>query len=290
MQDDFDSPYLISTDALAAALGDPQLRLFDCSTRLTPLPGGDMGVDDCLAEFTEAHIPGAAYLDLQVRFSDRTQPWRFMMPAPETLAEAFRASGIGDGCRVVLYDGRGMMWATRFWWMLRALGFDNAAVLDGGLVKWRAEGRAVESGQQSYEPAQAFSAAPRPGAFCDQNAVLAFMNEKPGALLNALTIEQHAGGGVQYGRPGRIAGSVCVPARELTNPETGALKPVAELRRMFTDAGVDPARPVLCYCGGGIAATLDSFVLTLLGAEQVSVYDASLSEWSKNPDLPMETG
>ena len=287
--DRFESPYLIRAEDLAAELDDPALRLYDCTTRLVPDPEKYMRAESCAEAYAAAHIPGAAYIDLQGRLSDTTQPWRFMMPAPGDLARRYVDLGIGPGARVVVYDTNGMMWSTRIWWMLRALGFDDVRVLDGGLKNWKAEGRALSDESASYPPADPIVPTPRPGMFCDQGAVLAFMDEKPGALLNALTTEQHAGGGIHYGRPGRISGSVNVPARGLTDPDTGLLKPAGELRRMFADAGVDPAKPVLCYCGGGIAATLDSFVLTLMGAEKVSVYDASLSEWAQNPDLPMET-
>ena len=110
------------------------------------------------------------------------------------------------------------------------------------------------------------------------------------AVVNALTREQFNGGGIHYGRPGRISGSVCVSARELTDKKTGLLKNPVELRRLFAESGVDASKPALCYCGGGIAATLDAFVLILLGAENVVVYDASLQEWAMDSNLPMESG
>lgn len=286
----FQSPYLISTGDLAGRLDDPDIRIFDCTTRLVPEPGGNVRVEPCDAEHAEAHIPGAGYLDLQGRFSDRDSPWRYMMPAPDILAAAFAAAGIGVGTKVVLYDADGMMWATRIWWMLRAIGFDSAQVLNGGFGKWRREGRAIAAGGSRYPEAAAFAPVPRPQLFCGKDAVLAALDAPETSLVNALTAEQFVGGGTQYGRPGRIPGSLCVPARELTDPETGALKPPGELIAMFTLAGVDIDAPILCYCGGGIAATLDGFVLTLLGAREITVYDASLSEWARDPALPMVTG
>jgi thiosulfate/3-mercaptopyruvate sulfurtransferase len=288
-EDAFRSPYLISTDTLTERLGAPALRIFDCSTRLMPEGDGVIRVEPCHAEHEAAHIPGAGYLDLQGRLSDLSSPWRYMMPAPDALARAFGEAGVGKDADVVLYDAGGMMWATRIWWMLRAIGFERAAVLDGGLKKWRLEGRPIASGPSAYAPAPPFSARPRPGLFCGKEDVVGAMAAPGNSLVNALTTEQFRGGGIHYGRPGRIPGSLSVPARELTDPATGALKPLSVLEAKFAEAGVDLDNPVLCYCGGGIAATLDAFVLTLLGAERVTVYDASLSEWARDPALPMVT-
>lgn len=281
--------YLITPDELAARAGEPGLRIFDCTTRLVADPVLYRRAEPCHAEYAAAHIPGAAYLDLQGQFSDTSSRWRFMMPSADDLAERFAAAGIGAGVRVVLYDTTNMMWSARFWWMLRAIGFDDVAVLDGGLRAWRAKGLAVAESDEAYPPAEPFRARPRADAFVDQDAVLAAMREPATSVLNALTAEQHSGDGLHYGRPGRITGSVCVPAELLTDPDSGKLKPLEDIRAMFAEAGIDPARPVLCYCGGGIAASLDAFALTLLGGEEISIYDASLSEWAQDPNLPMET-
>ena len=145
-----DPDALISTEALAARLAQPGLRIYDCTTYLEP---PDPGSDDPYKAvpgwktFLAGHIPGADFLDLQAELSAPDTKLKFMMPPPEWLAEAFGRHGLGDGHRVVLYSIGSMMWATRFWWMLRALGFDRAAVLDGGFDRWRAEGRPVEIGE-----------------------------------------------------------------------------------------------------------------------------------------------
>ncbi|MBT6095252.1 MAG: sulfurtransferase [Rhodospirillaceae bacterium] len=287
--DHFDSRYLISADALAQQLDDPALRIFDCTQRLVPDPERYVRAESCKPEFDAAHIPGAGYLDILTELSDTSSQWRYMLPALDDLAAAFARRGVGADTRVVLYDTDGMMWATRVWWMLRAIGFDDAAVLDGGLKHWLAEGYAVSDAPCIYGETQPPSVQARPGLLIDKEAVLSAMNASGVAIVNALTTEQHRGGGIQYGRAGRITGSTGVPARELTDPETGQLIPVPDIRRKFDSAGVDLANPVVCYCGGGIAATLDAFVLTLMGAQDVGVYDASLSEWAQNPSLPMES-
>src|SRR3981189_1575574 len=159
---------LITTAELAAILDQPDLRLFDGTTYLEYQPAGSdipyIAVPG-RHSFEAAHIPGADFLDLQGEFSDPATKLRFMMPAAAQLAASFGRHGLGDGTRVVLYSIGTPMWATRFWWMLRSLGFDNAAVLDGGLDKWRAEGRPLQSGEaEGYLPTS-FTAKPRSGFF-----------------------------------------------------------------------------------------------------------------------------
>ena len=162
---------LISTEALAHDLGDSNLRVFDCTTYLEPPPPGSdvpyIAVPG-RKSFEEAHISGADFLDIQGEFSDNATRLRFMMPPVAQLEAAFGRHGIGPGARVVLYSVGTMMWATRFWWMLKALGFDRAAVLDGGFDKWQAEGHPVESGPAKGYPPAGFVAKPRPGWFVDK--------------------------------------------------------------------------------------------------------------------------
>ena len=165
---------LVSTEQLASMLGQPNVRVYDCTTYLDPAPAGSdepyiarPGRDS----FGQAHIPGADFLDLQGEFSDQGTKLRFMMPPVAQLEAAFGRHGIGAGVRPVLYSIGTPMWATRFWWMLRALGFDNAAVLDGGLDRWQAQGRAVESGPAKGYPAAVFKADPRSGLFVDKTKV-----------------------------------------------------------------------------------------------------------------------
>ena len=172
---------LISTDALARQLGDSNLRVFDCTTYLEPTPPGSD--DPYLAvpgrsSFETAHIPGADFLDLQGEFSDNTTRLRFMMPPVAELEAAFGRHGVGPDAHVVLYSIGTMMWATRLWWMLKALGFDGAAVLDGGFDKWQSEARPVESGPAKGYPPAVFIAKPRPGRFVDKQKVLAAAHDR----------------------------------------------------------------------------------------------------------------
>ncbi|MBN9489470.1 MAG: sulfurtransferase [Alphaproteobacteria bacterium] len=284
------SAALISTDDLARRLGAPGLRIFDCTTYLRPRPEGGYNAESGRANYDKGHIPGAAFLDLGAELSDQNSTLRFTLPPLDALTKAFAAKGIGHGTFVVLYSHASPNWATRLWWMLRAIGFDEAAILDGGLDKWKAENRPLSTEPATY-PAATLTLRGRPEIFVDKNEIKSAIGKPDTLTLNALSLDQHKGtGGVIYGRPGRIAGSSCVPAASLFGPDK-ALKPIADLRAAFEGVGAEPNKRILVYCGGGIAATLDAFVLTaMLGHKNVSVYDNSMQEWSNDSSLPMETG
>jgi thiosulfate/3-mercaptopyruvate sulfurtransferase len=284
------SAALISTDDLARRMGAPALRLFDCTTYLRPRPEGGYNAESGRANYEKGHLPGAAFLDLAADLSDSRSPLRFTLPLLGDLAKSFAAKGIGHSTFVVLYSHASPVWATRVWWMLRAVGFDDAAILDGGLDKWRAEGRPLSTEPVTYSPTTLTLRA-RPEIFVGKEEIKSAIGRPDALTLNALSLEQHRGtGGVVYGRPGRIAGSSCVPAASLIATDK-TLKPVADLRAAFESVGAAPDKRILVYCGGGIAATLDAFVLTaVLGHKKVTVYDNSMQEWSNDPGLPMETG
>jgi thiosulfate/3-mercaptopyruvate sulfurtransferase len=284
---------LIGCEELAAALGDANLRIYDCTTYLEPTPPGS---DDPYiavpgrATFEEAHIPGADFLDLQGEFSDATTRLRFMMPPVAQLEAAFARHGISRGSRVVLYSIGTMMWATRFWWMLKSLGFDKAAVLNGGFDAWKGQGRPIESGPAHGYPPGDFMAAPRPGFFVDKNAVLAAVKERDTAIVNALGPQFHKGlEPSRYGRPGRVPGSVNVPAATVIDADKNFVA-LADAEAKFAAQGVTRDKRIICYCGGGISATIDLFLLHQLGFANLTLYDGSMGEWAKDPSLPIETG
>jgi len=288
-----DPQALMSTADLASLLGQPRLRVYDCTTYLeTPPPGSD---DPYIAvpgrrTFEEAHIPGADFLDLQGEFSDSTTRLRFMMPPTAQLEAAFGRHGLTSDSRVVLYSIGTMMWATRFWWMLRSLGFDAAAVLDGGFDKWKAEGRPTESGPARGYPSATFKASPRPDFFADKRAVLAATKEPGTVIVNALGPQFHQGlEPSRYGRPGRVPGSVNVPAATLVNASAKDFTSLSDAEAKFRARGVTKDKRVICYCGGGISATIDLFLLHQLGHDTLTLYDGSMGEWAKDPSLPIET-
>jgi thiosulfate/3-mercaptopyruvate sulfurtransferase len=282
---------IVDTAWLAANLSDPSLRVFDCTTYLLyeTGTGRPYRVESGRADYDKGHIPGSAFLDLQGELSDSASRFNFTMPAADDLAARFAARGIGAGTRVILYARKSMQWATRVWWMLRAIGFDDAAILDGGFDKWAAEGRPAEMAETRYPPASLF-ARPRPGLFIGKEEVREAIGDAGACTINALAPDLHRGENPRYGRPGRIPGSVNVPALALVDPASLTLKPPAEVADIFAAVGADPSRRILLYCGGGIAATLDAFLLHQLGYRDIAVYDASMSEWAKDETLPIEQG
>lgn len=283
---------LVRTAWLAAHLTDPGLRIFDCTTYLKPAkPGSDLPYDivSGRADYDKGHIPGAGFLDIQGELSDNSTRLRFMTPSADEFAVAMSRHGVGDGTRVILYSAGGIMWATRMWWMLRAFGFDNVAVLDGGWEKWQAEGRAVSTEACAYPPA-AFVARPRPGMIVGKERVLAALREPGTVIVNALPPDLHAGKAPsRYGRPGRVPGSVNVPAGTLLDGKTKAFVPLTEAQARFAAAGIEKSKNVICYCGGGISATVDLFMLYQPGHDHITLYDASMGEWAKDQSLPIET-
>jgi thiosulfate/3-mercaptopyruvate sulfurtransferase len=282
--------YLVETDWLADHLNDPKVRTFDCTTHLIPDPKTTYQVVPGRADFEKAHIPGAGFIDVQADVSDTTQKLRFMLPPADVFAAAMRRFGVNSDTRVILYSAANPWWATRVWWLLRIFGHDNAAVLNGGLQKWRRENRPIETGPAVASAHGDFTIREVRNLMVGKNEVRAAIGDAATCTINALLPEQHQGsGGNSYGRPGHIAGSINIPAAHLLDPNTNTFLSPAELRARFAQHGAMDKR-VITYCGGGIAASADALVLVMLGHEDVRLYDASLSEWSVDPSLPMETG
>jgi len=280
-------PMLVDTNWLAAHLDDADLRILDCSVGFVPVEGG-VRLESGQAAWAAGHIPGSGFADLLLELSDRDTKLPMMMPPAAQFAAAMGRYGVGPGTRVVLYDAGGHTWATRVWWMLRAMGFDAAAVLDGGFAKWKAEGRPVSTQPPHTAPAT-FQPQPRAGVFVAKQDVQAALGS-PVRLVNALSADEHAGRVSRTPRPGRIPGSGNVPAASLVDPATGTYRPLDDLRSRLHDVGALDAPEVIAYCGGGIAATSVAFTLLRLGAPRVAVYDGSLVDWSSDPAMPMETG
>ena len=280
--------YLVETAWLAQHLND--VVVLDCTVHLIPDPKITYVVKPGREDFELGHIPNAQFCDVSRDVSDTRQKLNFMRPPPDDFAAAMRRFGISNSTRVVTYSTGNPWWATRVWWLLREFGHDNAAVLNGGWQKWVSEKRAVETGLGAKRPDGDFFVHQVRDLMVGKDAVKAAIGDTGVCTLNALLPAQHSGsGGNSYGRPGRIAGSVNLPAAHLLDPATNTFLPADELRQRLNAVGALD-RPVIAYCGGGIAATADAFVLTMLGHENVKIYDASLSEWAKDESLPMETG
>lgn len=227
---------LITTEELAEALGRPDLVVLDCTIYLHPAESGYRS-ESGLAKFEEAHIPGAAFADLDEALVDTSTALRYAVPTPEHFAGALEQLGVRDGTRVVLYDDNQTMWAARVWWMLRWIGFDNAALLDGGLKAWKAQGRPTQSGAPSPTPARAGSItiSPRPSLIADRTEVAQIVESGAACLVDALPKAVYEGKVQPYHRPGHIPTAVNVPASSMVDRGTGLFRPVEEIEALLPD-------------------------------------------------------
>jgi thiosulfate/3-mercaptopyruvate sulfurtransferase len=279
---------LVETEWLNAHLADPSLRILDCTVFLKPVEGG-VRPESGREEWARGHIPGSAFADLLGDLSARDTSLPVMMPPAEQFAAAMSSYGVGDGTSVVLYDSSQNMWAARVWWMLRAFGFDDAAVLNGGWRKWTLEQRPVSTADPQYPPAK-FVARPRAGFIVNKEQVFAAIDDSSVRMINALSADEHAGKVTRTRRPGHIPNSMNVPAGSLVDSATNAYLSPDVLRSRFAQAGALDRERVITYCGGGIAACSDALALTMLGQHNVAVYDGSLAEWASDPNSPLEVG
>ena len=285
-------PSLVEPDWLEARLDEPDLRVVDCTLHLRFDPEtGERHSESGRPDWEGSHIPGSVHADIEEDLTAVDPDYPYQRPTPERFADAMEALGIGDDSRVVCYDSEGSAWAARVWWLLRAFGFENAGILNGGWGRWTAEDRLVSSDPPS-ERDVTFTPEPRPELFAEKEAVREAIDDDACRLVNALRPADHAGEGlVKYGRPGRIPGSVNVPAvgeEAIVDPEAGSYLSEEVLRERFEEAGATDGERVITYCGGGIAASSAAFGLHLVGYDDVAVYDGSLAEWGRT-DLPMET-
>jgi len=278
-------PPLVSTTWLAERLGAPGLVVIDASWYMPAMQR------DADAEYLAAHVPGAVRVDLEA-VSDAASPLPHMLPDAAAFAAHLGALGVGDDDAVVVYDGsRANMTAPRVWWMLRTFGHARAAVLDGGLGKWRAEGRPLESGAPPPRPPARFTARLDATRVRDLEAMRANLESHAAQVVDARAAERFAGA-VSEPRPGlrsgHIPGSASLPYGELVAPDGTVLPPEA-LRERFERAGIDLGRPVVATCGSGVTACALVLGLAVLGHEEAAVYDGSWTEWGGRPEVPVET-
>ena len=279
--EDFDS--LVSVDWLNEHLDEPDLIVLDCNVKVVFDENGPFEILNGRADYEKGHIPGAGFADLTGDLIDTESDLMFAVPDPEEFAAAMRALGVGDDSRVVLYDQMASGWASRVWWMLRWIGFDRAAVLDGGLGAWKAAGYELTT-ELPERPAGNLTVSLRPELIAIQDDVRAAIGNEAVQLVDALPEASFRGDMVMYGRPGHIPGAVNVPAMAMIG-ETGRFLLDERLNEMF---GLDKDSRVITYCGGGISASATAFIMTRLGYSDVAVYTASLQEWVQDPENPME--
>lgn len=275
---------LVSTQWLAAEQGAPDLRVIDASWHL---PGAGR---DARAEYETAHIPGAAFFDLDA-ISDPDSALPHMMPGEARFAAAMRALGIGARDRIVIYDDSPLHTAARAWWMLRSFGARDVAILDGGLARWTAEGRPLESGAAAPTPGR-FAARLDAARIAGKADVAALIGAGTYEIVDARSAARFAGAEPEP-RPGLASGHMPgarnLPQGVLFNSDN-MFKRGPELRAAFAEAGVDLDRPMVTTCGSGVTAAVLLFGAHLLGKEDVRLYDGSWSEWGADPALPKAKG
>ncbi len=277
---------LIDAEWLMTRIGDPVLRILECSVTFVDERDGRIAFHSGRGEWAKGHIPGSAFADLIEDLSDPENGLAFTLPSDERFAVAMSALGVGRGTQVVLYDRTFGMWATRLWWMLHAFGFDDAAVLNGGFAAWQAAGGPIDDAP-APDAGATFEPRPRPGVFAGKEDVRKALGDPSICLIDALRRHIYRGEQAPYARPGHITGAINVPMVELVDPASRRFLDDDALRQRFSEALGRPS--AITYCGSGIAATVDAFLLHRLGHPQVAVYDGSLSEWSTDESLPMET-
>lgn len=279
---------LVSTQELQDLLDDPHLRVFDATTYVDLTPSGFKARSGRL-DYEPAHVPGAGFLDITADLSDSESALEFTRPPAAQIEKVLSRAGMSDDHHIVIYSKAEVMWATRAWWLLRSVGLEFVAVLDGGLGKWQVEGRPLCRKPCTY-PETVFQARPREEMWATKQDVLQAIEDGGACTINALPRKMHTGeSGLGYARAGHIKGSLNVPFPELLMSENGVFRSEDDLRRHFASTGVLNKARVITYCGGGIAATLNAFALLMLGHPSVAVYDGGLDEWSMEQDLPMES-
>lgn len=279
-----DPKTLVSTDWLAAHLKDPDLRVLDASWYLP-----DAG-RDAKAEYEAGHIPGARFFDID-EISDLRSALPHMAPPPEKFISRMRAMGVGDGHQVVVYDGAGLFSAARVWWLFRLMGKTDIAVLDGGLPKWKAEGREIEDMPPVMRDRH-ITVSRQAGLVKDVTQVAHASKLGLAEIVDARSGPRFRGE-VAEPRPGlrsgHIPGSKNVPYAEVLNAD-GTMKQAADLREVFAAAGVDLGKPVITSCGSGVTASVLALALERIGHRNWAVYDGSWAEWGMYDDLKVAKG
>lgn len=280
------SPWIVETDWLAERLDAPDIVVVDASLHL-PITGRN-----AKAEYLAEHIPGALFFDID-DIADEKSQLPHMLPSTVKFASRVKRMGIGDGVRVITYDTVGLYSAARAWWMFRSMGHNDVAVLNGGLKKWKAEGRPAEDGEPPRRTPRHFSPRFHGELIRDVKEMRALIGNPMTQIVDARSAARFEGREPDPRpglRPGHIPSSRNVPYASLLNAD-GTLKSEPELRAVFAAAGVDIGRPVVASCGSGVTAGIVALALALLGRPDAAVYDGSWVEWgAEGNGLPVAMG
>lgn len=277
--------WIVETDWLADHLGTPGLVVLDASWHL-PTSGRDPK-----AEYRQEHIPGALFFDID-DLVDETSDLPHMLPSQVKFASRMKKMGIGDGMRIVVYDTIGLFSAARAWWTFRAMGHQDVAVLNGGLRKWKAEGRPLEDMAPVARTARHFTPLKNNDLVRDLDDMKGYVATGGMQIVDARPAGRFEGRDPEPRpglRQGHIPGSRNVPSADILNPD-GTLKSRDELLALFKAAGIDPAKPVVTTCGSGVTAAMLSLALAAVGQSNAAVYDGAWAEWGRENGLPIETG
>ena len=283
---------IVTCEWLDKNRNNDNIRIYDCTTYLHYTdndPTKPYNVESGLKDYETSHITNSAFLDLQSDISDKDSPYRFTLPKLEILSQKFKDIGVGDPYHIILYSRNGMQWSARVWWMLHVVGYDKVSILNGSFIEWKRLGLSEESKTNIFSAAD-FNFLPRYNFFVGKDQVMEAIEDEKTILLNSLTEDIHIGENPRYGRKGRIPTSLNVPFNQLLDNDTGKFKPIEEMSEIFLKQNITPDHIVLNYCGGGIAASLDAFVLRQLGFNNLQIYDNSMSEWAMDDNLPIEVG
>jgi len=274
---------LVDTQWLSDHLIDPNVVVIDSSWHL-PTAGRDG-----YQEFLDQHIPGAVFFDID-EISDKTNPLPHMLPTAEQFAEQVAALGIDAESRIVVYDSYGLFSAARVWWMFRIMGYDNVAILNGGLPKWLAENRPIEAGRAGPRTAPTSTATLNSSKVYDRQQIVSALQDKSAQVVDARPKARFDGAAPEP-RPelksGHMPGSLNLHYALLIN-EDGTLKSKSELARLYDDAQVDLAKPIVTTCGSGVTAAILTLGLHELGHSGNCLYDGSWTDWASQPESPID--
>lgn len=277
--------WIVETDWLADHLSSPDLIILDGSWHL-PTENRD-----AKKEYLAGHIPGALFFDID-DLSDEKSSLPHMLPSTVKFASRMKKMGIGDGARIVVYDTTGIFSAARVWWTFRAMGHRDVAVLNGGLRKWKAEGRPLEEGPAPKRSERHYSPLQNTEIIRDLEDMKALLKKNGVQIVDARPAGRFEGTDPEPRpglRKGHIPGSKNLPSQQLLNPD-GTYKSAEEIKKLFEGIGIDVTKPVVTTCGSGVTASMLALALAVAGQTNAAVYDGSWAEWGRESDLPVETG